>query len=148
MSFNELNDGDCPIKAGTKIERHFFGLIGPTIKEVGKLVRVGGGWVAPVQFRSGECGLLRCYARKDHEMPIVSRIVEHLSNNPNCEALLRDSSSLPRVVAGDDPGILYLRVTDVEEYSEDEVVDIEYELRLKGLLGHIGKQDEVAQCSP
>ena len=138
----EARPGDCPIKEGLMVGRYLWGFLGPTVGEVGTIVRCGGGWVAPVKFTSGECALLRCYLG-DGAVSII-HVVEWKSNSCNAQGLLSRSARLPEVVGGRDPGVLYLRVFDLERASTKDVIEAEYELRLKGILGHTGENDEVA----
>jgi hypothetical protein len=133
---------DCLIRPGLQIGRYCFGLFGPTVDDVGTLVSAVGGWVAPVRFTSGECALLRSYSGDGAVS--VDRIVEWISGSGNAQALLKNSSRLPEVFEGPDPGILYVRVSDIEHEGTSAEVETVYDLHLHGILGHLGEQNKDA----
>jgi hypothetical protein len=136
---------DCPIRPGFRVGRYFFGLFGPTVENVGALVRIGGGWIAPVQFTSGECALLRHY-REDGDV-FKGSVVEWISTSGNVQALLRNSARLPEVFVGADPQTLYLKVSDVEYENTTDEIEAVYELRFARILGNHGGKDVVVPTS-
>lgn len=137
----DLSPTVCPIRPGLKIPKSFFGLMGPRVQEVGKLMRACDGWVAPVRYTDGACALLRWY--KGNGVTSVSRVEEVRSNSFNAQWLLENSALLPEVMDSPDPGILQLRVVDIEHEDTPDACEVHYELRLMGILGHLGERDEV-----
>jgi hypothetical protein len=130
---------DCLIRPGLQIGRYCFGLFGPTVDDVGTLVRAGGGWVAPVRFTSGECALLRYYLGDG--VCSIGRVIEWVSGLSNAQALLKNSARLPEVFEGPDPGILYVRVSNIEHEGTDAEIETIHDLHFHGILGYLGEQN-------
>ena len=138
-----ISNNECAVKKGMRIGKYFWGLWGPKVQEVGTMVRAGGGYIVPVKYTSGKCALLRVWDTVETTSLSLVLIAEVQIRNANCAALLRNSIELPKVIRGQDPGILYLHVVDSDEIDDGTPIHNVYELQIMNLLGHIGAEDRV-----
>lgn len=140
-----VNADQCPVREGYRYSRYRIGIPFRTVDAVGGYIRAGGGYVVPVQFRSGQCALLRWIKGDGHTS--VDRVYEERSNNEGCNHLLKRSVTVPQIVHDGDVSAITLRVTDRDKEMYDPTYfptgECEYELVFKGVLGNKGRIDEV-----